>query len=159
MSIYLWFVLLCSSVTSKVWRANLQQIFLHPLTCQMPQSGATGASPAKGVKTDCERAPASCEGGLRELGLLALKKTRLEGASHLRVQVLEGKVPRGQSQVCQWTRGNGHELKRRRFPLNFRKPFCSCEVTEHGTGCLGRWGSFPPWRCLHAAWAWLGTQL
>ncbi|KAK4830735.1 hypothetical protein QYF61_013185 [Mycteria americana] len=52
----------------------------------------------------------SYEKRLRELGLLSLEKRTLRGIS---------------------SKGNGHKLKHRRFPLNIRKHFLTVRVTEH----------------------------
>ena len=59
----------------------------------------------------------SYEERLRELGLFSLKKRRLRG------DLIYAYSDR--------TRGNGHNLKQRKFCLNMRKNFFLLRVTEH----------------------------
>ncbi|KAK4828399.1 hypothetical protein QYF61_026153 [Mycteria americana] len=72
----------------------------------------------------------SDEERLRELGLFSLGKGRLQGTSSM------WRVQRGRSQALSVvpsdrTRGDGHQLKHRRFPLNTRKHFVTVRVTKH----------------------------
>ena len=79
----------------------------------------------------------SYEERLSELGLFSLEKGRLrkdcstcantcrEGAKRMDGARLFSLVPSAR------TRGNGHNLKHRRFPLNIRKHFFTVRVTEH----------------------------
>ncbi|KAK4831177.1 hypothetical protein QYF61_015647, partial [Mycteria americana] len=66
----------------------------------------------------------SCEERLRELGLFSLEKGRLRGTLSISVNTWKEVVPIGR------TRGNGHKLKHRSFPLNIRKHFFTVRVTK-----------------------------
>ena len=55
------------------------------------------------------------------------------------------------------TRGNGHKLKHKGFPLNIRKHFCTVQVMEHWHRLPREAVEAPPWRSSKAAWMWAGT--
>jgi len=68
---------------------------------------------------------------MRELGLFSREKS--QGGSH---QYLKGKCKENGARLSlvlpsDRTRGTGHKLRHRMFPLNIRKHFFSLRVTEH----------------------------
>lgn len=118
-SVYLWFVLSCSTVTWEVQRANLQHIFF----------GATGESPVKGHRNDWGTG----------VSLLWWKAGRPgtaqpgEGSrdiSSMCINPSQEVAKRTESGSFLWTRGNGHQWKHRRFLLNIRKHFLNCEADQ-----------------------------
>lgn len=52
------------------------------------------------------------------------------------------------------TRGNGHEMKHKRFHLNIRQHFCAVRVMEHWHTLPRDVVDLPLWRSSNAAWTW-----
>lgn len=78
----------------------------------------------------------SCEERLREL--FSLEERRL-GGSYQCLSVPDGGCKEAGARFClvvpcTRTRGDGHKLERRRFPLSRRKHFLYMRVTEHWHG-------------------------
>jgi len=78
----------------------------------------------------------SYEEGLREPGLLGLKKRRLQGDLRNADKYLKGGCQEDGTRLfsvvpSNRTRGNGHKLKKRKFQLNMRKNFFTLRLTEH----------------------------
>lgn len=92
------------------------------------------------------------------LWLFTLEKRRLRAISSMCTNGRKGsakKLEPGSSQWWTLSRGNGHELKHRQFPLNTRRHFLTVRTTEH-------WHRFPrehlhPWRHSKAIWVWSRT--
>ncbi|KAK4827790.1 hypothetical protein QYF61_021743 [Mycteria americana] len=66
---------------------------------------------------------------LRELGLLSLEKTKAQGDLISVYKYLKGGCKEDRARLFPVvTRGNGHTLKHRRFPLNIGKHFFTVRV-------------------------------
>jgi len=83
----------------------------------------------------------SYEEKLRELGLFSLKKRRLRGDLRNAYKNLKDGCRDDGARLfsvvpSNWTKGNGHKLKHRKFHLNMRKNFFTLRMTEH-------WNSLP----------------
>jgi len=77
----------------------------------------------------------SFEERLRELGLLSLKKRRLRGDVINAYKYLKGECQKDGARLfsvfpSDSKRGNGHNLKHRKFRLNMGKNFLTLSVTE-----------------------------
>ncbi|KAK4823610.1 hypothetical protein QYF61_004213 [Mycteria americana] len=73
----------------------------------------------------------SCEERLRELGPFSLENRSLGGILLMYINNRRECASRMDPGSFQWTRGNGHKQKHRRFCLNTRKHFFTVWVTEH----------------------------
>jgi len=78
----------------------------------------------------------SCEEKLRELGLLRLKKRRLQANVVVACQYLKGTCRKDGGNLfsracCYRTRSNGFQLREGRFRLDIRKKFFMIRVVKH----------------------------
>jgi len=78
----------------------------------------------------------SCKERLRELGLISLEKRRLTVDLINVYKCLKGWCKKGRARLFSVvpsgrSRGNGHQLKHRRFHLNISKHIFSVRVNEH----------------------------
>ncbi|GAB0205727.1 hypothetical protein GRJ2_003038300 [Grus japonensis] len=72
----------------------------------------------------------------RDVGLFSLEKRKLNGdLINVYTYLKEGDIKDGARLLSvvpsDRTRGNGHKLKHRKFPLNIRKHFFTVRLTEH----------------------------